>query len=130
MPDTALIIGLPVTCRRLERQLDLLDDRPVTIGWVLAGGVGDTGDGDPILGSIDELEAIIACRRPSLALISLPAVMSELVASVRTRLRRLGVPLRLSSRRSYASGIMGWCGIVQDVAPTHVISSFLDRREL
>ena len=62
MPDTALIIGLPVTCRRLERQLDLLDDRPVTIGWVLAGGVGDTGDGDPILGSIDELEAIIACR--------------------------------------------------------------------
>ncbi len=38
MSKTAIIIGLPETCRRLERQLDLLPHRPVTLGWVLAEG--------------------------------------------------------------------------------------------
>jgi FlaA1/EpsC-like NDP-sugar epimerase len=93
MTETALIIGLPATCRRLERQLDLMEDRPITIGWLLAGD-NDEDRGEPILGSIDDLEAVIARRRPSLALISLPAIMGDLVTSLRTRLRRRGVPDR------------------------------------
>src|SRR5690606_23894821 len=44
-----------------------------------------------ILGTTDELEAIIARRQPAMALICLPAVMKDLIASLRTRLRRLGV---------------------------------------
>ena len=35
MPRTAIIIGLPETCRQLERQLDLVPGRPVTVGWIV-----------------------------------------------------------------------------------------------
>ena len=53
MPETAILIGLPQTLQRLERQLDLLADRPITIGWVLAGADKDSeksGEGAPVLG--------------------------------------------------------------------------------
>ncbi|QOJ16926.1 MAG: polysaccharide biosynthesis protein [Phycisphaeraceae bacterium] len=112
-----IIIGQRATCARVERQLDLLDPRPVTIGWVLAtshrpagrGGAADggkhgrgsAGDGasaaghaPPILGAVDEMEAILARRRPALAIVSLPAAMTDLIQSIRTRLRRAGVPDR------------------------------------
>lgn len=92
--QTAVLIGQPLTCLRLERQLDLLEQRPISIGWVLAEAGDqalDLTDAGPILGTLDQLEAIIANRRPALALISLPAVMKDLIMSIRTRLRKLGV---------------------------------------
>ncbi|MCP3905482.1 MAG: polysaccharide biosynthesis protein [Planctomycetes bacterium] len=88
-----MLIGPSATLERLERQLDLLPDRPLTIGWVLTGR--ETAPGDrPVLGPLDDLEAIVARRRPTLALVSMPAVMRDAVTHVRTRLRRLGVPDR------------------------------------
>ncbi len=98
MPPTALIIGLPGTCRRLQRQLELLDQQPITLGWVLLEPPHDPHDlaeaDAPILGTADELESIVARRRPALALITLPAVMASCITSIRTRLRRLGIPDR------------------------------------
>lgn len=94
---TALLVGTRQTCRRLEAQLDLLARRPITIGWlVLDADLPDpTGDDpDPILGAIDALETVIARRQPGTTIISLPAPMSELIASLRTRLRKLGIPDR------------------------------------
>jgi FlaA1/EpsC-like NDP-sugar epimerase len=92
MPTTAIIIGQRETCRRLERQLDLLTDRPITLGWVVTDARSEPED--PVLGTIPELEAVIARRRPALALVMLPASMTDLVAATRTRLRRMGVPDR------------------------------------
>lgn len=98
MPRTAILIGLTHTLDRLEHQLDLLPDRPVTLGWVLTqpdgGQAAESAPTALILGHIDELESIIAHRRPAMALISLPAVMGDLITLIRTRLRRLGVPDR------------------------------------
>jgi FlaA1/EpsC-like NDP-sugar epimerase len=93
MPQTALIIGTAPTCARLEQQLDLLPDRPETIGWVLSGGEPPAA-GPAVLGPIEDLEGIVRRRRPSLALVCLPAVMHDLVTRTRTTLRRLGVPDR------------------------------------
>ncbi len=90
MPQTAIIIGTPATCRRIEQQLDLLEQRPVSLGWV----VPDDAPADNTLGTFSQLEAIIATRQPGLALVSLPGAMSELITRIRTRLRRLGVPDR------------------------------------
>ncbi|MDY7110613.1 MAG: polysaccharide biosynthesis protein [Planctomycetota bacterium] len=104
MSRTAILIGLPPALERLERQLDLLPDRPVTLGWILAPGTAGSAGSDrdaessaetaPILGRLDELETIVARRRPAMALISLPAAMSGLITRIRTRLRRLHVPER------------------------------------
>ncbi|MHC4128354.1 MAG: polysaccharide biosynthesis protein [Planctomycetota bacterium] len=95
MPRNAIIIGLPETCRRLERQLDLIEDRPMSIGWVLTTGVGSAEGGvAPMLGGLDDLEAIVAERNPDLALVTLPSAMGRLITSVRTRLWKLGVPDR------------------------------------
>ena len=93
MPQTAIVIGVPDTCRRLEQQLDLLRSRPVSLGWIVldAKNVDAT---TPVLGVVEDLEAIVARRRPDLALVALPAGLGVLVTSVRTRLRRLGVPDR------------------------------------
>lgn len=99
-PRTAILIGQPQTCRRLEQQLNMLDARPITIGWVLmpatAGGVvpPDLSNDCLVLGTVDELETILARRRAAVALISLPAVMSDAITQIRTRLRRMGVPDR------------------------------------
>ena len=89
-----IIIGLPDSCRRLERQLDLLEDRPASLGWVVTAGAGGAEGAAPILGGLDELEAIVTERSPDLALVTLPGIMGRLVTSVRTRLRKLGVPDR------------------------------------
>jgi len=91
---TAILIGLPETLRRLSAQLALLEDAPVVFGWVLvhASDRARLVDGDgPVLGSLDELELIVARRRPAVALVSLPAVMRDLIQTTRTRLRKLGV---------------------------------------
>jgi FlaA1/EpsC-like NDP-sugar epimerase len=94
---TAVLIGLPETLRRLHAQLGLLDDAPVVLGWVLADESNRDrlleSDG-PVLGTWNELEVIVARRQPGLALVSLPAVLGDLVKTIRTRLRRLGVPDR------------------------------------
>ena len=88
MPQTAIIISQPQLCKRLEAQLDLLSERPKSLGWIITG----TGDAQtiadiaspqsPILGMVDQLEAIIERTKPELALISLPAAMSDLVTSL------------------------------------------------
>lgn len=71
-----------------------MNERPVSIGWIVAGG-REPGDGsDPVLGSLRDLEAIVERMRPALALVTLPACMARLVTATRTRLRRLGVPDR------------------------------------
>lgn len=92
--NTAILIGPPELCHRLERQLDLLESRPITIGWIIAPAGASAFQCDeisPILGTIDELESIIAHRVPGIALITLPAVMKDLVTTIRTRLRKLGI---------------------------------------
>ena len=100
MARTAILIGQPDSCRRLERQLDLLDDRPTTLGWIVTGApsahtIADIASPDIlILGAIDQLESLTEKHRPDLALITLPAVMTDQITSIRTRLRRLGVPDR------------------------------------
>jgi FlaA1/EpsC-like NDP-sugar epimerase len=96
MDQNAIIIGPRRGCERLERQLDLMERRPRTVGWVVVecDAVVDTAPAAPILGGLDDLEQIVARQRPDLALLSLPAVMSECIGRIRTRLRRLGVPDR------------------------------------
>jgi FlaA1/EpsC-like NDP-sugar epimerase len=97
MPRTAILIGSPLLCERLERQFDQLPDRPQTIGWIVKGAIPAHAQADaewPILGSLDQLEMLIEKHRPELALITLPASMNQLVVSIRTRLRKLGVPDR------------------------------------
>lgn len=97
-PQTALLIGQPAILLRLERQLDLMDPRPVTLGWVVMDQPGgkpiDCSDAGPVLGTLDELEAVIARRKPGIALVCLPGVMKDAIQAIRTRLRRLGVPDR------------------------------------
>lgn len=91
---TAIIIGQPATCLRLERQLELSPARPVSLGWVVINDQAARTAQGSVLGALNELEAIVAIHRPDVALVSLPAVMKDLIASIRTRLRKLGVPDR------------------------------------
>ncbi|MCZ6834740.1 MAG: polysaccharide biosynthesis protein [Planctomycetota bacterium] len=97
MPRTAILIGQPELCRRLEEQLDLLTDRPKTIGWIVTGVIPAQNinqSGCQFLGSVDQLEDSIEKHQPELALICLPAAMNQQVVSIRTRLRKMGVPDR------------------------------------
>ena len=90
--STAVLIGTPELCRRLEQQLDLLSPRPMCLGWIVAPASDDAIMGDSsIIGIIDDLEVLMARRKPSMALITLPAVMKDLITSIRTRLRKLGI---------------------------------------
>jgi FlaA1/EpsC-like NDP-sugar epimerase len=100
MRTTAILIGTEAACDQLERQLDLLPAGPVILGRVHAGSVaasapaaggGIRAAGSPVLGTLAELEQVCATRRPGLALIALPAAMADLLLTIRTRLRRLGV---------------------------------------
>ncbi len=95
--QTAVLIGTRQCCRRLEQQLNLMARRPATVGWVVLDrdDPDPPGDGDePILGDLVALESVIARTQPSIAIVNFPAVMAELITSIRTRLRRLGVPDR------------------------------------
>jgi len=92
MANTAILIGPPSACNALERQLALVAEPPVVLGRVHVGPCTLPADvQSPVLGTLDELESVCATRRPAMALISLPSVMSELLMSVRTRLRRMGI---------------------------------------
>ncbi len=90
MTQHAIVIGLPESCRRLERQLALLASRPRTLGWIVPDPERAAPD-DPVLGSLDRLEAIVTRRRPDVVLVTLPAGLGRLATTTRTRLRRLGV---------------------------------------
>lgn len=94
MPRTAILIGDVATCRRLERQLDLMEQRPVSLGWVLLRPEPIRHVDGPFLGTVEHLEAITANRQPGMALICIPGVQREQISHIRTRLRRLGVPDR------------------------------------
>jgi len=107
MQTTALLIGPSADCDLLEQQLALLAansgaacaagrEIPRIIGRVPVGGAGipACAGGAPILGVLEDLETICAVHRPSVALVTLPAQMSELLLTIRTRLRRIGVPER------------------------------------
>jgi len=88
---TAILIGPAASCDLLERQLGLLPSAPVVLGRVHVGPELTAGSGAPVLGTLEQLEAICATRQPGLALITLPAQMSELLLAIRTRLRRMGI---------------------------------------
>lgn len=90
---TAIIIGQRATCLHVQQQLAMIDHPPIVLGLVLTDLTmsGELTDDVPTLGGIDELEHIIARRRPSMALLSLPSAMSEQIRQIRVRLRRLGV---------------------------------------
>ena len=95
MAETAIIIGSPSTCQRLERQLDLLEVRPHSLGWIVPEDASALSSEFPaILGTVADLELILAVRKPSLALVCLPGSMSSLIASIRTRIRKLGIAER------------------------------------
>jgi FlaA1/EpsC-like NDP-sugar epimerase len=92
MTATALLVGTPATIRAAERQLAVLASPPILVGCVVHQREGARYIRDlPVLGDLDELETVCRLTTPSLALVSLPAAMSELIAAVRTRLRKLGV---------------------------------------
>lgn len=92
MQKTAIVIGTTGTVRTVERQLALLDRPPVLFGCLLHGEHAlRHARTCPVLGAIDDLERVCGERVPDLALVSFPAAMGDLVASIRTRLRRLGV---------------------------------------
>ena len=91
MRTTAILIGPASACDLLERQLALLPAAPVVLGRIHVGPEATPGAGTPVLGSLEQLESICATRTPAMALVTLPAPMSELLASIRTRLRRLGI---------------------------------------
>jgi FlaA1/EpsC-like NDP-sugar epimerase len=91
MRTTALLIGTESACTQLERQLAVAAEHPIVIGRLFVGPTSSEAAG---IGSLDELEAIVARRKPGVALVTLPAAMSELLLSIRTRLRKLGVPDR------------------------------------
>ena len=91
MRTTAILIGPPALCDTLERQLALLPEAPILLGRVHVGHADAPGAGAPVLGTLEQLETVCASRTPSLALVTLPAPMSELLLSIRTRLRKLGV---------------------------------------
>ena len=96
MRTTAIVIGPAAACELLERQIALLPAPPVVLGRVLVGPTVDDAaasstDGTPLLGALEALESICATRKPAMALVTLPAAMSELLLSVRTRLRKIGV---------------------------------------
>ena len=92
-PQRALLIGTPAQLERLEQQLDLMQARPTTIGWLRAGEDGSPGD-RRFLGEAQDLDRIVRREKPDLAIVTLPAVMHDLVTHLRTQLRRLGVPDR------------------------------------
>jgi len=96
MARTAILIGQPALCRHLERQLELLDEPPHTLGWIVTTARDATiiaeiaSPASPVLGTLEDLEAIIQRARPDLALLTLPGAMRDLIAAIRTRLRKLG----------------------------------------
>jgi FlaA1/EpsC-like NDP-sugar epimerase len=92
--QSAIIIGLNQTCRRLEQQLELLESPPRSVGWIVIDGDAESRSNLPILGTLRDLEPVVERLRPSLALVSLPAVMKDLIWSIRTRLRKVGIPDR------------------------------------
>jgi FlaA1/EpsC-like NDP-sugar epimerase len=89
----AIVIGLPESCRRLERQLALLPAPPAVVGWIVPPPA-DRASAASVLGTLDDLEAVLGRERPDVALVALPAAMGEMVTTVRTRLRRAGLPER------------------------------------
>jgi FlaA1/EpsC-like NDP-sugar epimerase len=92
MASTALVVGTPATIRAVQRQIAVMAAPPILVGCVVHQREGERYIRDlPVLGDLDELETVCRLSTPSLALVSLPAAMSELIAAVRTRLRRLGV---------------------------------------
>ena len=105
VPTSAILIGPRAACDLLEMQLALVGPQrgsarraPVVLGRVQVGvesprpeGLAATGFGAPVLGVLDDLETICAVRGPTLALITLPASMGELLLAIRTRLRRMGI---------------------------------------
>ncbi len=95
MASTAIVVGTSATVRAVERQLALLANPPVLLGCVVhlaGGGTAERYVRDiPVLGDLSSLEVVVRTSAPSMVLISLPAAMNELIAAVRTRLRKMGV---------------------------------------
>lgn len=126
MARTAILIGQVETCRQLERQLDLLVERPLIVGWIVTGAqsaqtIADIASPDSsILGSINQLEALTEKHQPELALIALPAVLKDQIRAIRTRLRKLGVPDRfMPTLEDQIAGVGPRTHI--DIDPAHLL---------
>ncbi len=88
----AVLIGTTETVALAREQLALLPDSPEPIGCILldkrtpraAGGL-------PVFGGLDDLPAAAADRRINLAIVTLPAAMSQTINTVRAQLVNLGI---------------------------------------
>lgn len=91
------IVGTSTTASQLVHQLHALPDEPDVQGVILFGRELNAPrrcaeEADlPVLGMCDQLEEILATHRISCVIISLPAAMRDAIASLRMRLRRIGV---------------------------------------
>lgn len=97
-----VVIGTPETVAQARDQLSIVGTGPSPLGCILVDRRKEPRDGHapgaaaglPILGSLDELPAIIARQRLSLAVVSLPMAMADTINTVRAALRRAGIPER------------------------------------
>ncbi|MFG0328419.1 MAG: polysaccharide biosynthesis protein [Phycisphaerales bacterium] len=93
-----LLIGVARTLDALVRQFEAVEAPVKIIGAALFHDAPDDPVaqelGIPVLGSATELERLVGEHTIELAIVSLPAVMSEAIAAIRTTLRRLGIPDR------------------------------------
>ncbi len=84
LPRSVLLIGTAGSCAQLAEQLSLLETPPQILGDV------HTDD----RAAMARLEDTLVELKPDAALISLPAALAAQVTTIRTRLRRAGVPDR------------------------------------
>lgn len=85
----------------MRRQLSVLGETsPRILGAILLHHEDQyetkdvAGAGIPVLGDVTHLDTIVARARPDLAIVSIPAVMTGAITTIRTRLRRLNIPDR------------------------------------
>lgn len=97
-PKRAILIGTIDTLAPLAQQLAASRAVPTIVGAVLAEGTiaGESRLGPlTLLGTLDDLPAIARTLRPSVAIVSLPAAMADLILRVRQDLEALHLAERL-----------------------------------
>ncbi len=111
--DRVVVIATPQTVGAIAWQAGTLPSPP--IGWVQVGGAAPARAEVVRLGSIEDLPSILRAQRVTLAIVTLPAAMTEVIRRVRGTLRQAGVgerfvpPLEELLRREppYMVGLAG-----------------------
>ncbi len=98
-PSRLVLIGTPETVRAAAAALATLPNPPEALGAVLLHRAGPEAEASlpatlPVLGELDNLPRLRQRFDFDLALVSLPAVMTEAIAQVRASLRTMGVTER------------------------------------